>query len=174
MKQYQIKYILNAAVELEDYFHQNPEFHYKRMELRDCPNQHMCIKNVFEEAFAFINEAKNSNLRVLVHCRGGRSRSVTIVIAYLMKTYNWTLTQAYDHVQSKNPLISPNLGFMGQLLYYESILQKGYPGSDHEQQQQQESSDESSFEASLGGASLTNSYESSSSSNSNGNLISVV
>lgn len=67
---------------------------------------------------------------MLVHCRGGRSRSATIVIAYLMRTFNWSLQQAYDFVQARNPKISPNLGFMGQLINFENRLRMGGHGQE--------------------------------------------
>jgi protein-tyrosine phosphatase len=46
----------------------------------------------FEEAFEFINKGMESGC-VLVHCNAGISRAATIVIAYLMKTRNMTLTR---------------------------------------------------------------------------------
>lgn len=122
LKAYDIRYIINAAAELSDFFESTGDFVYKRLDLQDHPSQHMCFVNVFENCFKVINEARDQGARVLVHCRGGRSRSATIVIAYLMKTYHWSLQQAYKHVQSRNPKISPNLGFMGQLINYESGL----------------------------------------------------
>lgn len=36
---------------------------------------------------------------VLVHCSEGRSRSVTLVLAYLMTVKRWPLKQAFDHVK---------------------------------------------------------------------------
>jgi protein tyrosine phosphatase len=38
---------------------------------------------------------------VLVHCHAGRSRSVTVVAGYLMKTRGWTAQTAYDFISSK-------------------------------------------------------------------------
>jgi len=124
LKRHNIGYIINTAVELQDPFNDGEEFVYKRLELNDHPSQQMCVVNVFQNAFNFIEEARKNGKKTLVHCRGGRSRSPTVVIAYLMKTYNWTLQQAYDHVQAKNPKISPNLGFMGQLTHFEELLQQ--------------------------------------------------
>jgi protein-tyrosine phosphatase len=55
---------------------------------------------------------------VLVHCHAGRSRSVTLVAAYLMKTRSWTAQAAYDFISSKRgtavqdglPLLLSKLG----------------------------------------------------------------
>jgi len=40
----------------------------------------------FETAYAFIEEARVKQEAVLVHCHEGKSRSVTLVLAYLMKS----------------------------------------------------------------------------------------
>ena len=39
-----------------------------------------------------------------------------------MKHLNMTVDKAYDYVKQKRPEISPNLGFMGQLLEYQNGL----------------------------------------------------
>jgi protein-tyrosine phosphatase len=36
---------------------------------------------------------------VLVHCSEGKSRSVTLVVAYLMITQGWTLKDSLKHVK---------------------------------------------------------------------------
>eukprot|EP00747_Dinoflagellata_sp_TGD_P055458 gnl/TRDRNA2_/TRDRNA2_149550_c1_seq2.p1 gnl/TRDRNA2_/TRDRNA2_149550_c1~~gnl/TRDRNA2_/TRDRNA2_149550_c1_seq2.p1 ORF type:complete len:408 (-),score=51.74 gnl/TRDRNA2_/TRDRNA2_149550_c1_seq2:210-1373(-) len=65
--------------------------------------------------------------RVLVHCMAGRSRSATIVIAYLMARRDMTLRQAIDHVKFRRPMIFPNLGFLEQLVEYEKKLIELHP-----------------------------------------------
>ncbi|KAJ1973184.1 tyrosine protein phosphatase yvh1 [Dimargaris xerosporica] len=51
----------------------------------------------------------------------GISRSATIVIAYLMKTYNLALAEAMDKVRTKRSIINPNRGFYMQLERYQTI-----------------------------------------------------
>jgi dual specificity MAP kinase phosphatase len=60
--------------------------------------------------------------RVLVHCRAGVSRSVTICLAYLMFTARIRLEAAFEHVRSKRSMISPSLNFMRQLEAFEKEL----------------------------------------------------
>jgi protein-tyrosine phosphatase len=69
-----------------------------------------------EQAFAFIDEARNGGTesRLLVHCVIGKSRSATVVLAYLMARERMTLRQAYDHVRSKRE-IRPNDGFFSEV-----------------------------------------------------------
>lgn len=57
----------------------------------------------------------------------GISRSVTLVIAYLMQHYGLTMQQAYQYVKEKRPAISPNLNFMGQLVEFEREVQSHGP-----------------------------------------------
>ena len=57
--------------------------------------------------------------RVLVHCKMGVSRSASVVIAYAMKAYEWSLQQALEHVKSKRSCVHPNDEFMKQLEMYE-------------------------------------------------------
>ena len=56
---------------------------------------------------------------VLVHCIQGISRSVSIVIAYLMVFRRMSLRAAYDLVRSQRPRAHPNPGFILQLLTLE-------------------------------------------------------
>lgn len=120
LQKFEIKHILNVAVECENSFPY--DFNYLRLELFDSPSQTDLFAK-FDQSFQFINKARDLNQRVLVHCRAGQSRSVTIIIAYLMFTLKWNLTRAYSYVQRRRPSISPNLGFMGQLTEYEALLE---------------------------------------------------
>ncbi|KAL0742752.1 hypothetical protein Bca4012_084265 [Brassica carinata] len=81
------------------------------------------LEMYFDECFDFIDEAKKLGGSVLVHCFVGKSRSVTIIVAYLMKKHGMTLTQALLHVKSIRPVASPNAGFIKQLQDLEKSLQ---------------------------------------------------
>jgi len=80
------------------------------------------LRQFFEEAFGFIDEAKKAGAGVLVHCQAGISRSPTIAVAYLMKHYPMAMADAYKFVKTKRSIISPNLNFMGQLWEFEQVL----------------------------------------------------
>ncbi|KAF9286747.1 tyrosine/serine/threonine protein phosphatase pps1 [Mortierella alpina] len=88
-----------------------------------------------ENCVDFVDEARRSNSRVLIHCRVGVSRSATIVIAYLMAHYNLSLVDAYLMVRARrlSVIIQPNLLFMYELLQWEQRLRgqfdpMGWPG----------------------------------------------
>ncbi|KAF9673306.1 hypothetical protein SADUNF_Sadunf10G0010400 [Salix dunnii] len=81
------------------------------------------LSQYFNKCFNFIDEAKRQGGGVLVHCFVGRSRSVTIVVAYLMKRHGMGLSEALAHVKSKRPQAGPNSGFISQLQDFEKSLQ---------------------------------------------------
>lgn len=59
---------------------------------------------------------------VLVHCLAGISRSVTVMLAYLMSHKELTLNEAYNMVLKRKANIEPNFHFMQQLHMFEKQL----------------------------------------------------
>ncbi|CAL8345439.1 unnamed protein product [Lota lota] len=100
------------------------ELRYLRLNVED--SLATDIRACFSQAIAFIDSVKEQGGRVLVHCQAGISRSATICLAYLMHTRQVRLQEAYDFVQQRRRVISPNLAFMGQLLQFETdVLCRG-------------------------------------------------
>jgi hypothetical protein len=67
-----------------------------------------------DELLNKIDELKNElkeEPNILFHCYAGVSRSSTVAIAYLAKTYNKTTKEVYKLAQEKRPRINPNSGF---------------------------------------------------------------
>ncbi|KAF7248123.1 Dual specificity protein phosphatase 16, partial [Varanus komodoensis] len=119
MQQNDIGYVLNASntCPKPDFI---PESHFLRVPVNDS----FCEK-IFpwlDKSVDFIEKAKASNGRVLVHCLAGVSRSATIAIAYIMKRMDMSLDEAYRFVKEKRPTISPNFNFLGQLLDFEKKI----------------------------------------------------
>ncbi|KFR00904.1 Dual specificity protein phosphatase 5, partial [Opisthocomus hoazin] len=85
------------------------------------------ISSHFQEAIDFIDYVRRTGGKILVHCEAGISRSPTICMAYLMKTKKLRLEEAFDYIKQRRSLISPNFGFMGQLLQYESEILSSTP-----------------------------------------------
>ncbi len=76
----------------------------------------------FDIAYQFIEKCRKNDMKVLVHCLAGISRSPTLAIAFLMKYMNMKSDNAYQFVKEKRPSISPNFNFLGQLYDYEKQL----------------------------------------------------
>uniref|UniRef100_A0A671K5V0 protein-tyrosine-phosphatase n=1 Tax=Sinocyclocheilus anshuiensis TaxID=1608454 RepID=A0A671K5V0_9TELE len=120
MTQNGITYFLNASNTCP-----KPDFisdsHFMRIPVNDS----YCEKLLpwLEKTNEFIDKAKVSNCRVIVHCLAGISRSATIAIAYIMKTMGLSSDDAYRFVKDRRPPISPNFNFLGQLLEFERGLQ---------------------------------------------------
>lgn len=106
-----VTHILTVAESLDPAFPE--DFMYKKIGVLDNPSVNLAQH--FDACFDFIDEAKRGGGAVLVHCFAGRSRSATIVVAYLMKKRGISLEEALNLVKSKRPQICPNHGFLQQL-----------------------------------------------------------
>jgi hypothetical protein len=65
-----------------------------------------------------------SNRRTLLYCHHGRSRSITFILAYLIKHHHLPLPTAFTIVKEKRQLALPNVGFWSQLKSYELYQQQ--------------------------------------------------
>ena len=71
----------------------------------------------FSECYTFIAQAlTTADNRVLVHCARGVSRSVTIVIMYLMRGLGLEYKEAFEWVKACREVACPNEGFVQQLV----------------------------------------------------------
>jgi protein-tyrosine phosphatase len=73
------------------------------------------ISTLFHTIHEMIEKAIQENKKVFIHCAGGRSRSVSFVIAYLMIKNGWSFDMAYDYVKQRRYGMEPNQGFVKQL-----------------------------------------------------------
>ncbi|KAM9318946.1 dual specificity protein phosphatase 14 [Pholidichthys leucotaenia] len=65
---------------------------------------------------------QNQSGSTLVHCTAGRSRSPSLIMAYLMRSEGLSLRRAHELVLERRPSIRPNSGFWRQLMDYERSL----------------------------------------------------
>lgn len=117
-----ITHVLNATHEL---LPPPPEagFVVLQLPLRDVDDQ--AIAPQFDTVLDFVTAAQAAGGSVLVHCSEGKSRSVTLVTAFLMKSEGMTLQAALEHVRSVRPEASPNAGFMQALVALDKQLHGG-------------------------------------------------
>ena len=111
----QISGILNCAIECQNYF--PSKFEYKKIPV--CDTSKTNIKFYLEEAADFIENIRLNNKKVLVHCYKGRSRSVTCIIAYMIKYKSMSYESAYVMIKNIKSDVNPNKGFINQLKEFE-------------------------------------------------------
>jgi protein-tyrosine phosphatase len=114
-----ITHIINISCEHQCIF--TDKIKYLHIQLEDMED--VLLKDHFNETISFMNAAfENPSSRILIHCNLGISRSTTVTLAYLMKTYNATLIETYKFLRHRRPIVCPNLGFLRQLIDYEYEL----------------------------------------------------
>ncbi|KAJ9478723.1 Protein-tyrosine-phosphatase [Pseudozyma hubeiensis] len=121
LKSLGVRRILNVACEIED---TGPlkipdRFdRYLKLHMLDSVEA-KGVQSSIEQACSFLDDARLRSEPVYVHCKAGKSRSVTIVIAYLIHALGWTLQRSYSHVSKKRTAICPNIGFVAELMRFE-------------------------------------------------------
>ena len=81
-------------------------------------------KPFIEIGYNFIDTCLGLKQNVLVHCMAGISRSVSLVVYYLMKKYHLSYKEAHSFVKSKRSIANPNESFQLQLKRYEIMREK--------------------------------------------------
>lgn len=76
----------------------------------------------FDAFFSYVVDAKKHHEPIYVHCKAGKSRSVAAILAYFVLVENWTLKRAYQHIIKARPTMSPNIGFVAELLKLEQSV----------------------------------------------------
>ena len=113
-----VTHILNVSSDVDNFFPDS--FKYLNIRVEDV-NETDLLKE-FDRTNKFIHEAREQGAGCLVHCKMGVSRSASVVLAYLMKEFNYSLEHAFHFTKQKRSCINPNDGFRLQLATYESIL----------------------------------------------------
>ncbi|XP_076062847.1 dual specificity protein phosphatase 3-like [Oratosquilla oratoria] len=122
-----VTHVLNAAHGRDNdvfvgYVNTGPSYYeragitFKGIHALDLP--FFSLRPYFEESADFIEQALRARGKVLVHCQCGISRSVTLVLAFLMLKRSMTLPEALSLVSSRRSVF-PNQGFLRQLCDFE-------------------------------------------------------
>ena len=83
---------------------------------------HVPVMRSFDTSNDFIDDAIMDNSNILIHCQAGRSRSVTILAAYIIKTFGIDVDITLDIIKNKRSIIEPNKYFVTQLEKYYNEL----------------------------------------------------
>jgi len=93
---YEMKYLTYDKEELSSLG--VTQLHLRTTDLTGTPSQ-----ADISTAVDFITEHKQRGDCVYVHCKAGRTRSVTVAVCYLMQTNKWTPEQSLEFIKSKRP-----------------------------------------------------------------------
>lgn len=121
LREKKISHVLNVTSE----WHSSPEYramgiHLCRIDIKDFVTE--SIAKHFEIAFSFLDQCQSAGGIVLVHCVVGKSRSASVVLAYLMSRKRMPLLEAVNHVKQTRDIIRPNDNFLLELQRYETEL----------------------------------------------------
>lgn len=105
--------IVNCTTKVNNLF--ESYFEYHNVAVNDLPTVNL-FQSHLDAATDFIQQSSGN---VLVHCMAGKSRSVTIAAAYLIRYQGCTRHQAIRQIQCHRPTVRPNDGFLRQLSIYE-------------------------------------------------------
>ncbi|KAJ7567247.1 hypothetical protein O6H91_02G138700 [Diphasiastrum complanatum] len=96
--------------------------HFVQMfcDLADEPNAN--IGKYFESMFEFVEAARKSGGRVLVHCGAGASRSATLCAYYVMRVKRWSLKETLKFMRAQRKQVEPNSGFLAVLSEFQDLL----------------------------------------------------
>ncbi|THU97902.1 hypothetical protein K435DRAFT_753552 [Dendrothele bispora CBS 962.96] len=128
LKSLGVKRIVNLAAEcgpddwglgLDRYSDSRGSFEkYVKIAMRDTVEEEGVAKGV-KQVCEILDDARLHSAPTYVHCKAGKSRSVTAVMAYLIHANHWTLSRAYAFVLDRRKGISPNIGFVSELMNFE-------------------------------------------------------
>ncbi|XP_003975344.1 dual specificity protein phosphatase 22-B isoform X4 [Takifugu rubripes] len=94
------------------------EMTYLCIPAADLPTQN--LTQHFKQSIMFMHESRLKGEGCLVHCLAGVSRSVTLVVAYIMTVTRLGWSDALAAVKAARPCAAPNVGFQRQLQEFES------------------------------------------------------
>ena len=118
LKDNDISTIITAIAGMEPIYPK--EFEYLNINIIDINTQE--IIDQFDSVNEFIDSIIEKNEKILVHCVCGVSRSVSLVIAYLIYSKRISFKKALEIVKEKRDIANPNDGFVKQLIEYQNHL----------------------------------------------------
>ena len=93
---------------------------YRTLSISD--SKSVSISGCFAEAFAFIDDSLEGGGACLVHCLVGASRSVSVVLAYVIARRGVRLRDAFLQLRARRLAAMPNTAFRAQLIAFERVV----------------------------------------------------
>ena len=121
-----IGYILNITNVIPNFY--ESDLKYFNIKIND-NGEESFLKEDFERSYKFIidlekednnnndndNNDNNNRKNILIHCVFGRSRSVAILVYYIMRKHGMTIERALDYVKFRRYCINPSSRFIEDL-----------------------------------------------------------
>jgi len=105
--------IINVTNEISNYYPNN--FEYLQFKISDDHTTH--ITELVISGLEKIKEyTERENKNILIHCFMGSSRSVSLVIYYLMKEKNMTIEESIKFIKFKRYMVNPSKVFIDDLI----------------------------------------------------------
>eukprot|EP01102_Stenamoeba_stenopodia_P021045 TRINITY_DN8383_c0_g1_i2.p1 TRINITY_DN8383_c0_g1~~TRINITY_DN8383_c0_g1_i2.p1 ORF type:complete len:1314 (-),score=285.53 TRINITY_DN8383_c0_g1_i2:255-4196(-) len=115
LQKHSITHVLNVAGDFPSSSFDGIQ--YRQMPLLD--EDSALLEIHLEVSYSFIKSATQANGKVLVHCAVGKSRSIAIILAYLVQVCEKSLSDAFSLIKAIRPHANPNPGFTRQLMNLE-------------------------------------------------------
>lgn len=111
INQFNIKYIINVTDNIPNYFN----ITYVNVPIKD--NNIDKIDDYLDYTYYKISKfQKKNDGNILVHCVFGASRSVTVIMYYLIKKYGLSIDNAFKFVKQKRKLIHPTVTLLKSII----------------------------------------------------------
>jgi len=122
LKSLHIRTVINCTVTpkaggLRNYY--ESDFQYLRVPVKDSDLEN--LTPFFGIACELIDRSLQENCNVLVHCQQGKSRSATIVLAYLLYKGS-NLKDAYVKLKTARSIVKPKTAFLQQLVKWDKKM----------------------------------------------------
>jgi hypothetical protein len=111
LSEYNITTIINVTDSIPNFFEN--KFNYYNIPIKD--RNDALFGSELKTVSEIIHDKIQNNEKVFVHCVEGRSRSVTVIIYYLMKYKNYSFNEAYKFIKNKKEIINLNISFVDEL-----------------------------------------------------------
>jgi hypothetical protein len=95
--------------------------HYEKIAIEDTFDTKL-FESHLGSAMAFLDRCLLTGTRVLVHCRAGKSRSVTVVMAWAIGRFGMKLSSLLPLLATRRKGLNVNLGFAEKIMKLEKIM----------------------------------------------------
>ena len=123
LTKYKITHIINCAQEIPIIYPKNIKIYHIQLEDDNIKN---AKKLITEGSFILKYLLEDSNKVILVHCLLGISRSVSVIISYLVKYENHTVNSGIKFIKRKRSSINPFHGFLKEIKLDETMKAKKF------------------------------------------------